>query len=69
VTSKSKTNEAGFYVFPVVLPGQYRIGIEFAGMQKYEATFTVQTQQSTTADAVLSVATGAVTVSVEDITQ
>src|SRR2546423_3417932 len=38
VALKSKTNEVGFYVFPVVTPGQYRLTVEVAGMQKYEAT-------------------------------
>src|SRR5207247_3673259 len=56
------------YVFPVVTPGQYRITIETPGMQKYEAALTVQVQQSTTADAVMRVASEAVTVSVQDIT-
>ena len=37
-------------------------------MQKYEATLTVQVQQSTTADAVMRVSSEAVTVSVKDIT-
>src|SRR5215831_19692058 len=37
-------------------------------MQKYEAVLTVQVQQSTTADAVMRVASEAVTVSVKDIT-
>ena len=68
VSSKSSTNEAGFYVFPGLTPGVYRIEVETAGMQKYEATLTVQVQQSTTADAVLRIASEAVTVSVQDIT-
>src|SRR5262245_12705521 len=68
VVSKGKTNEVGFYVFPVVTPGQYGLAVEAAGMQKYEATLTVQVQQSTTADAVMRVGSEAVTVSVRDIT-
>src|SRR5437868_4628680 len=55
VASKGKTNEIGLYAFPVVTPGQYRLTVEAPGMQKYEATLTVQVQQSTTADAVLRV--------------
>jgi hypothetical protein len=68
VTSKGKTNETGFYVFPVVTPGQYRIMVDVAGMQKYQATLTVQVQQSTTADAVMRVSSETVSVSVRDIT-
>ena len=59
VTSKGTTNEVGFFVFPVVTPGQYRITVDVPGMQKYEATFTVQVQQSTTADAVMRVSSEA----------
>ena len=55
VTSKGATNEVGFFVFPVVTPGQYRLTVDVPGMQKYEATLTVQVQQSTTADAVMRV--------------
>src|SRR5215831_3600963 len=68
VSSKSKTNETGFYVFPGLTPGPYHIEVELPGMQKYEATLTVQVQESTTADAVLRVASEAVTISVQDIT-
>src|SRR5436190_80852 len=68
VPSKGKTNEAGLYVFPVVTPGQYLLLVEVAGMAKYEATLTVQVQQSTTADAVMRVQSETVTVSVQDIT-
>ena len=68
VSAKSAANEVGFYVFPVVIPGQYRIIIEAEGMQRYEATLTVQVQQSTTADAVVRVGTSTVTVDVRDIT-
>ena len=68
VSSKSRTNETGFYVFPAVTPGRYHLTIEAAGMQKYEATLTVQVQQSTTADAELRIGSAAVTVVVKDIT-
>src|SRR5262245_13507964 len=68
VVSKGSTNEFGFFVFPVVTPVQYRLTVDVPGMQKYEATLTVQVQQSTTADAVMRVSSEAVTVSVKDIT-
>src|ERR1051325_10087269 len=40
--TKGRTNEAGLYVFPAVAPGDYRIVVESAGLQKYEATVTIQ---------------------------
>src|SRR5262245_26546633 len=68
VISKAKTNETGFYVFPVVTPGRYRMVVDVPGMQKYEATLTVQVQQSTTADVVMRISSEAITVSVQDVT-
>jgi Carboxypeptidase regulatory-like domain len=67
-TSKSMTNESGSYVFPAVIPGDYSLRIESAGLQKYEAKLTVLVQQSATIDATLKVAAEAATVSVTDVT-
>src|SRR4051812_19710554 len=66
--SNGVTNEAGSYVFPSVIPGDYRIAIASAGLQKYEASITVRVQQSTTIDAVLKVASETATVAVTDAT-
>jgi hypothetical protein len=68
VSSRIATNEAGLYVFPAVTPGRYRILVESAGLQRFEATLTVQVQQSTTADATLAVGTEAIVVAVKDVT-
>src|SRR5258705_1826154 len=43
VARSTLTNDAGIYSFPGVFPGSYRIVGEFAGMQKFEGTLTVQT--------------------------
>ena len=67
-TFKSRTNEAGVYVFPAVIPGDYHIAITAAGLQKYEANVTVRVQQSSTVDAVLKLASEAATVTVNDAT-
>ncbi len=37
VVINTKTNEVGFYMFPGVVPGPYRLAVEASGMQKYEA--------------------------------
>src|SRR5688572_28658907 len=62
ITFRTTTNEAGFYVFPAVNPGSYRITVESSGMQAYEATLTVQVRQSTVVDPVLRPAQTATTV-------
>jgi hypothetical protein len=67
-TLRSNTNEVGFYLFPAVVPGQFRISVEQPGMAKYEATLTVQVQQSAVVDAVLKPAGTSTTVDVADVT-
>jgi hypothetical protein len=62
-TLRSKTNEVGYYFFAGVIPGAYRVRVESAGMQPFEATLTVQVQQSAVVDPVLKV--GQTTSSVE----
>src|SRR5262245_18800144 len=55
VARTTESNEAGAYVFPNSIPGPYRLTAELPGMQKYEATFTVQVQQDTVIDVTLQV--------------
>jgi hypothetical protein len=68
VELRATTNEVGYYLFPAVIPGSYRLFIESAGMQPFEATLTVLVQQSAVVDAVLKPGTTATTVLVEDVT-
>ncbi|MBI3207971.1 MAG: carboxypeptidase regulatory-like domain-containing protein [Candidatus Solibacter usitatus] len=68
VRFKVATNAAGLYVFPAVTPGPYRLLVESPGLQKFDATVTVQVQQPTYVDAVLNVSSEAVVVSVRDVT-
>ena len=68
VVSKTVTNQAGFYVFPGVLPGPYRLVVEAAGMRKFEGALTVQVQQEAVVDAVLIVGDVKAEVSVQDVT-
>jgi hypothetical protein len=68
VETKSVSNETGFYVFPTVVPGPYRIEAESAGMKKFEATMTVQVQQSTNIPITLQPAGTQTIVSVQDVT-
>ncbi|MEK7404127.1 MAG: hypothetical protein AAB225_03380 [Acidobacteriota bacterium] len=50
------------------MPGQYRLVIESAGMQKFEGALTVQVQQSAVIDVVLKVGQTATEVQVADVT-
>ncbi|MEK7406113.1 MAG: TonB-dependent receptor [Acidobacteriota bacterium] len=68
ITSKTTTNESGYYLFLGVVPGAYRLAVESAGMQKFEATLTVQVQRSTVVDAVLRVGPTTTEVAVRDVT-
>ncbi len=65
VSQQTKTNEVGFYVFPVVVPGPYELTVESAGLSKFQANFVVQVQQSATIDAQLRVAAEVAMVTVE----
>ena len=68
IISRTTANEVGFYMFPGVLPGAYRLTVEASGMQKYEATLTVQVQQSAVVNVVLNVGQTATEVAVMDVT-
>jgi hypothetical protein len=67
VARSTPTNDAGLYVFPGVFPGPYRLIVESPGMQKYEASFTVQVQQDATIDVALQVGQTATQVEVKDV--
>src|ERR1041384_4318096 len=47
ITSKTVTNENGFYRFPGINAGAYTLSAEYSGMQKFERALTVQSQEST----------------------
>jgi hypothetical protein len=66
--AKSISNGVGFYVFPAVAPGPYKITAESAGMKKFEVTATVQTQQSMDVNITLTPAGTETVVSVQDVT-
>lgn len=64
----SKTNESGIFVLPGVIPGPYRVVVELPGMQRYEATLTVQVQQDVNLEPVLNVGQTATEIVVKDVT-
>ena len=68
INSRTVTNEAGFYVFPAVNPGPYRLTVESSGMQTLEATLTVQVRQSAVVDPILRPAQTATSVDIQDVT-
>ena len=51
-----------------VVPGPYKLEAEFSGMRKFEASVTVQVQQSATIDITLQPSGTQTIVSVQDVT-
>jgi hypothetical protein len=68
ITREALTNEVGFYIFPGVLPGPYRLTVEAPGLQRFEATLRVQVQQVAAIDPVLNVGQTVTEVTVADVT-
>ncbi|MGH9722388.1 MAG: carboxypeptidase regulatory-like domain-containing protein, partial [Bryobacteraceae bacterium] len=68
VARETVTNSAGLYVFPSVLPGTYRVKVEFPGLQTFEGALTVQVQQDASVDVTMQIASATTTVNVVDVT-
>lgn len=65
----TQSNNVGIFAFPGVIPGHYRITMESAGLQKFEATLTVSVQQDAEVEGVLQLAQTSTQVEVRDVTQ
>ena len=52
---QSTSNDVGLYVFPSLVPGDYRITITIPGMQKWEGTVTLVAGQRAVVDASLEI--------------
>ena len=52
---QTTSNEVGLYVFPSLVPGDYRITVTVAGMQKWEGNVTLVAGQRAVVDASLEV--------------
>jgi hypothetical protein len=68
VSTPARTNDAGRFYFPGVTPGAYTISVEFPGMKKYQAAFTLQVQQGVVIDPVLTPGETTTVVEVKDVT-
>src|ERR1044071_2417237 len=68
VTQSTKTNEVGFYFYAGVIPGPYRLSVDFRGLQKFEGTFAAQVSQSVVVDPVLKAGSTTEHVEVVDVT-
>src|SRR5207249_115676 len=53
--SQTTTNEVGFYVFPSLVPADYRLTITVPGMQKWEGKATLVAGQRGVIDATLEI--------------
>ena len=52
---ETTTSNVGFYVFPTLPPGEYKLHVSFVGMQKWEANATLSGGQRAVIDTVLQV--------------
>jgi len=68
INVKSTANQVGFYIFPGLIPGPYRLSVEAAGMQRFEGSITMQVQQNAVVDPVLKVGQTVTEVTVQDVT-
>jgi len=68
VTLNTTTNEVGYYLFPAVVPGPYRLVIEVPALQRFDGMLTVQVQQSAVVNAVLRLGQITTQVEVVDVT-
>lgn len=53
VRFETSTNQVGYYMFPGIIPGPYKLESSAPGMETYEARFVVQVSQKLTIDPVL----------------
>src|SRR5262249_42414228 len=52
---QTSTNETGFFVFPSLQPGEYRLMVDFAGMDKWQGQVSLQVGRRVVVDPVLQV--------------
>jgi len=53
ISVTNKTTSDGLYFFPGVSPGNYRVSVQFVGMEKFISSFPIQVAQSVIIDPVL----------------
>jgi len=52
---ETKTNEVGFYLFPALQSGNYKISVEAAGMQRWQGELVLQVGQTAVVNPVLQI--------------
>jgi hypothetical protein len=65
---KTVTNGEGFYLFPGLVPGSYRLTAEAPGMEKFEGALVVRVEQSAVVDVTMKVGQPTAQVAVQDVT-
>src|SRR5215472_15205880 len=68
VIASTVTNGLGFYIFPSVVPGNYTLSAQSAGMQKFEGAIVVRVTERVVVDPVLSPGMASAAVEVKDVT-
>jgi len=61
---ETKTNEVGFYLFPSLQMGRYKLAVSFPGMEAWEGDMLLQSGQSVSVDPTLKVGATATQVTV-----
>src|SRR5688500_7501252 len=62
----TETNQEGFYIFPAVQNGQYKLVISAPGMDNFAGEFLLQTGATAVVDAALKVGSATTTVTVAE---
>lgn len=68
ITARTTANEVGFYIFPGVIPGNYKLNVQHAGLQTFEATIVVQVGQTVVVNPQLKAGQTSTVVEVKDVT-
>ncbi len=68
ITARTTANEVGFYIFPGVIPGNYKLNVQHPGLQTFEATLVVQVGQTVVVNPQLKAGQTSTVVEVKDVT-
>jgi hypothetical protein len=68
IERKGQSNESGLYSFPSVVPGPYRLVVEYPGLQRFEGALTVRLQQEAVVNVVMQVGETTTVVEVQAVT-
>ncbi|MBI4904976.1 MAG: carboxypeptidase regulatory-like domain-containing protein [Acidobacteria bacterium] len=68
VRFETSSNAAGYFLFPGIIPGPYKLSAEFSGMERFEVALQVQVSQKLSVDPMLKLGTTTSSVEVREVT-